>query len=150
MVNSKLDNVEAQRLLVNIAEVLKLYTLPELNDILVHHINKKSGNVYAEKYILDLVCDTYKISYRALVYSKFNPRVTKARQVAYCLLHYTLGLSVRYIAKTIFHFEHHTNVGSAIGMYKKLNLKLAPDREFKESIDMLREKVITKIQESEK
>jgi hypothetical protein len=35
-------------------------------------------------------------------------------------------------------------------MYKKLNPKLAPDREFKESIDMLREKVITKIQESEK
>lgn len=150
MSNPKLDNVEAQRLLVNIAEVLKLYTLPEVNDILVHHINKKSGNVYAEKYILDLVCDTYKVSYRALVYSKSNPSVTRARQVAYCLLHYTLGLSVRHIAKRVFHFDHHNSVGSAINMYKKLNPKLAPDKEFKESIDMLREKVMTKIQESEK
>ena len=103
-----------------------------------------------EKYILDLVCDTYKVSYRALVYSKSNPSVTRARQVAYCLLHYTLGLSVRHIAKRVFHFDHHNSVGSAINMYKKLNPKLAPDKEFKESIDMLREKVMTKIQESEK
>lgn len=150
MINPKRDNCEAQRLLVNIAEILKLYTLPELNDILVHQLNKKNGNIYAEKFILDLVCSTYKVSFRALVYSKSNHSITKARQVAYCLLHYTLGLSVRYIAIRIFHFEHHNRVGSAIKMYKKLNLKVAPDKEFKDSIDMLREKVMAKIQELEK
>jgi chromosomal replication initiation ATPase DnaA len=145
MGSKKLEGADIQKLLKNIVEVLKHYTLPEFNDILVSVVNEKGDSHYAEKYILDLVCETYKISHRALIYSKSNPNVTKARQVTFCLLHFTLGLSTRYIAKQIFHFNHHNTVGSAIKMYKKLNPSLAPDRELKESIELLRDKVITKI-----
>lgn len=145
----KLQDSEIQQLLKNIVEVLKHYTVPEFNNFLVTAINKKEDTHYAEKYILELVCETYKISFNALVYSKSNPNVTKPRQVAFCLLHYTLGLSTRYIAKTIFHFKYHNTVGSAIKMYKNLDTNIKPDRELIESIEMLRERVMKKLQDKE-
>ena len=149
MEGRKLEESEIQHLLKNLMEVLQLYTVPEFNNFLITAINKKGDTHSAEKYILELVCETYKISYRALVFSKSNQNVTIPRQVAFCLLHYTLGLSTRYIAKTIFHFEHHSTVGSAIKMYKNLNPNLKPDKELMQSIDALREKVVAKMQKTE-
>ena len=142
---NKLDEVEVQHLLKNIVSVLKHYSVSEFNDILITAISKKSENANAEKYILELVCDKYKISYRALIYSKSKQHITEARQVAFCLLHYTLGLSTRYIANRIFHFKHHSTVGDAIRMYKRLDIKLKPDKDLKESIESLREKITEKL-----
>ena len=148
--SNKLPQSEIQKLLKNIVDVLKTYTIPELNDYLVTVINKKEDTHHAQIYILDLVCETYNISHRALIYSKSNQSVTKARQVAFCLLHFTLGLSTRHIASNVFHFKYHNAVSSAIKMYKNLDMEIKPDRQFKESIEVLREKVTNKLNNIEK
>lgn len=148
--NKRLNESEVQRLLKNIVDVLKHYTLPELNDYLSVALNKKEDTHFAEKYILDLVCEAYNISYRALIYSKSNQSITRARQVAFCLLHFTLGLSTRYIAKRVFHFKYHNTVGSAIKMYKNLDPDIKPDREFQQSVEALKEKVVKKLKNTEK
>lgn len=143
--SSRLPQSEIQKLLKNIVDVLKTCTVPELNDYLVTVINTKEDTHEAQNYILDLVCETYNISHRALIYSKSNQSVTKARQVAFCLLHFTLGLSTRHIANKVFHFKYHNTVASAIKIYKNLDMNIKPDREFKVSIEMLREKVTNKL-----
>ena len=148
--SNKLPQSEIQKLLKNIVDVLKTYTIPELNDYLVTVINKKEDTHHAQIYILDLVCETYNISHRALIYSKSNQSVTKARQVAFCLLHFTLGLSTRHIASKVFHFKYHNAVSSAIKMYKNLDMEIKPDRQFKESIEVLREKVTNTLNNIEK
>ena len=148
--SKRLNEVEVQSLLKNIVDVLKHYTLPELNEYLLGALSKKGDNHDAEKYILNLVCETYNISYRALIYSRSNQSVTKARQVAFCLLHFTLGLSTRYIAKRVFKLKYHNTVGSAIKMYKTLNPNMKQDREFQQSVETLKEKVISKLKKSDK
>jgi chromosomal replication initiation ATPase DnaA len=147
--NGKLDQSEIQSLLKNIGEVLQHYSVKEFNAYLVTAINKKSDNHYAEEYILSLVCETYKITRRNLIFSKSNYAATTPRQVAYCLLHYTLGLSPRYIAKRIFHLTYHSTVSDAVSNYKKLDPNIKPDKEMIDSISMLKEKVLEKIKTKE-
>jgi chromosomal replication initiation ATPase DnaA len=147
---NRLNEAEVQSLLKNIVDILKHYTLPELNDYLLSAVNKKEDTHDAEKYIINLVCETYNVSYRSLIYSRSNQSITKARQVAFCLLHFTLGLSTRYIAKRVFKLKYHNTVGSAIKMYKNLNPNMKLDREFKQTVETLKEKVISKLKNIEK
>jgi chromosomal replication initiation ATPase DnaA len=142
----KLQETQIQMLLKSIVRFLKSNPVPELTEMILTSINKRDDIHSSEKYILDLVCETYKVSNRALIYGKSNRTLTKPRQVAFCLLYFTLGLSIRYIAKDIFKLRHHSAVGDAIKRYKNLDTNIKPDREFKKSIEILRDKIVEKMQ----
>jgi chromosomal replication initiation ATPase DnaA len=142
--NKKLNDTQILLLLKNISEVLKTHTLDELNDFLTTAINEKSDTNLYENYIIELVCETYEISKTTLIHSKSNTKATMPREVAFCLLHLTINLSIRKIAK-IFHFKSHNTVGKAIVKYKNLNPSIKCDREMISAIELLKEKVINKI-----
>ncbi len=147
--NGKLNANEVQCLLKNIAQVLEHYSLKELNEYLITAVSVKGDNHYAEEYIISLVCETYKISRRAFLFSKSNYSITMPRQIAFCLLNSILGLSSRYISKRVFHLSNHNVVHSAITKYKKLDPSIKPDKDFLDSVTTLREKVLEKLNTKE-
>jgi hypothetical protein len=141
---------EVQKLLKNISKALEHYSVPEFNNYLTTAIYKKDDTSFAQDYILSIVCQTYNITLSNLLNSKSNQSITKARRVAFCILHYTLGLSTRYIANNIFKFKYHSAVGDAIKRYKEVNLKVKTDKEFKDDIDEITKKVLIKINSENK
>lgn len=143
--NLKLKDNEIQSLLNNIIAVLKLYSTNEFNELMLTAINKKQNTFYSEKYILECVCDACNITYNTLINSKGIHSVAIPRKIAYCLLHYTLGLSVRYIAIDIFHYKTHSKVAADIKSYERLDSNIKTDREFKEAIEKLKTKILAKL-----
>ena len=63
--------------------------------------------------------------------------------LSYCLLHDTLGLSIRYIAKNIFS-RWHNSVAAALKHYKELQpAKFKIDREFEDNLKECQTKLLT-------
>jgi chromosomal replication initiation ATPase DnaA len=148
--DNKLNDEQIKELLTNISDMLKFYTVTELNLFLAAGINKKQHNYSAQEYILNLVCDTYSVTRHSLLHAKNNQQITGVREVAFCLLHYMLGISQRKIAMNIFTLKNHSPVFLAVKKYKSLDMKIKQDREFKASIDILQEKVQQEINQVKK
>lgn len=116
------SNTELQTLLKNIQLGLQNYTVKELNDALVKVLSEKSDKQPEINRILLIVATRYKITKSILLNSKARGEFQNARMIAYCLLHFVLGLSVRKIG-SIFSRGHNC-VTTAINRYKTLE----PDR----------------------
>lgn len=133
----------------NIQQGLKRFTLGELNESL-HSIlqNKEDKQKDKQKQIalvLDSVCKEYGIKRDYLIKGKSKGDLQQARNIAYCILHLDLGLSIRYIAKNVFFLEWHNSVGVAIKYHKELNTDIAPDRKFKEKLELIKSGIVSKI-----
>ncbi len=123
---------ELQNLLKNIQLGLQKYSVSELNDAIVLVLANKPDQQQEINYILQIVADKYKITQKTLVTSRARGDFQLARMLSYCLLHYTLGLSVRHIGDKIFHRGHNC-VSSALKHYKALEPeRFKVDREFEE------------------
>lgn len=117
------NNSELQSLLKNIQKGLEKFTVKELNDALTKVLAQKQDQGDEIQLILQIVADKYKITKKTLVTSTARGDFQTARMIAYCLLHYILGLSHRHIGKKIFNRGHNC-VSSALKRYKSLE----PDR----------------------
>ena len=149
------EKEEVLRLIKSLQKGLKQYTLKEFNEAINSVISPTDSEKSKEKHIsliLDLICEEYGLTKRELIHGKAKginkSEVQKARNVAYCLLHFNLKLPIRYIANKVFLLKWHNSVGVAIQYYNKLNCDIQPDKEFKEKFEKIQESVISKLKKT--
>ncbi len=142
------QNQELQSFFENTQQALKKVPLKELNSALVNLIKEKGetiGEIEKERVekVLDLVAEEYSISKRTLQKSTARGNVQVARKMAYCLLHFDVGLNTRYIAKKIFD-KWQNSVSVAIQFYKRLDVKIPADKKFLNTYERLQLKITAK------
>ena len=135
------DKKEIKNLLKNIQEGLSKYSVSELNKALIVALNKKQDNSEHIDFVFKIVTQDFGISIQTL--KSKNPRglINDAKQITYCLLHFTLGLSIRHIAQRIF-FNWHTSVAVAIKRFKTANVNVKNDKQFLDRHSALQTKLI--------
>ena len=141
ILNVMTENKDIEILLKNIQEGLKAYTLKELNNALVEALNKTHDKKDEIEFVLNSVMQHYNISSRVLKQSNARGIKQEYKQMAYCLLYFNLGLSIRYISSRIF-FNWATGVLTGIKKYKNLNPELKQDKNFLETYKSLQKKLI--------
>ena len=144
------EQKEIETLLRNIQEGLKKFTLKELNEAIVDFFNRKDDKSKEIHIILDLVCADFDTSLRILKKKNVRGDISEAKQLSYCLLHYNLGLSTRYIAEKVFTGHWHSVVYKAILRLKNAQPNIKSDREFLERYQKLNERFIDKLTEANK
>jgi chromosomal replication initiation ATPase DnaA len=135
------DKTEIENLLKNIQEGLKNYSVKELNEAIIDFINKKDDKTEEIDYVFQIVCDEYKTSPRILKKNNVRGVLHEAKQIIYCILHFNLGLSTRFIADRVFN-NWHNSVHSGIKKYKLCDPAIKQDRIFLEKYSLLSAKFI--------
>ena len=117
------------KLLKNIALGLQKYKIDDLNEAICKIIAKKENQQAEIDYVMKMVSRMYQITPSTLVKSRSRGDIQQARKLAYCLLHYTLGLSIRQVA-TLFN-RWHNSIASALRQYQSHQpTKFKMDQEF--------------------
>lgn len=132
------EKKDIEQLLKNIQEGLKKYTVKELNDAIISFLNKKDDKSKEIDYVLSLVCEEFNTNLRTLT-GNVRGILQEGKQIAYCVLHFNLGLSTRYIADKIFN-NWHTSVHIGIKRFKNCNMQIKQDREFMERYELITKK----------
>lgn len=135
------DNKEIEALLKHIQEGLKKYTVQELNTAIVSFLNSKHDKTQEIDFVLKIVCEEFQISKKTLKSKNARGILQEAKQIAYCLLHFNIGLSIRYISNRIF-FNGHTSVFVGVQKYKNADHEHKADRGFIETYNKLQTKLI--------
>jgi len=136
------EGKDLEELLKSISEGLKKYTVKELNDAIVSFFNKKDDKTKEIYYLLEIVSKEYETNISTLKKKNLRGDLSDAKQIAYCLLHFNLGLPTRYISEKIFKSKSHTVVHKAIIRFKNANVNLKPDKIFIEKYDKLSKEFI--------
>lgn len=129
--------------LKNTEKALRNNTVKELNAAVVHFLRNKDEKIEEAHLILQVVADEFSISKRVLQKSSARGKVETARKIAYCLLHFDLGLNTRYIAEKLFD-RWVNSVSNGIKYYKSLDMKIKQDKEFMSTYERLQLKISTK------
>ena len=140
------NNTQIETLLKNIQQGLKKYSVNELNVALIKALSEnhnKSGEI---EYLIKLVCEEFDISEYALKHMEMRGKMQDCKHIAFCLLHFHVGLSIRYISRNVF-FNGHTSVANGIKRFKKCNLEIKQDKEFLEKYHLLKFKLSLFIKE---
>jgi chromosomal replication initiation ATPase DnaA len=140
--NSMSKERDIEDLLKNIQEGLKKYTIKELNAAIVEFFNRKDDKTQEIYFVLEIVSIEYNTNIRTLKKKNVRGEISDAKQLAYCLLHFNLGLSTRYISEKVFQSNWHSPVHKAILRLKDANPSLKPDRDFIERYNILSQKLI--------
>jgi chromosomal replication initiation ATPase DnaA len=123
------QKTELESLLQNIQEGLKKYTIQELNEAIITFLNKKSDKSVETNYVLTIVAKEYSVSKDSLKSKQARGMKQEAKQIAYCLLHFNLGFSLRYISNRVF-FNNHNSVAIGVRRLKKANPNIKVDKDF--------------------
>jgi len=132
---------ELGNLLQNIQEGLKMFTIEELNEAIISFLNKKSDKSVEINYVLNIVSEEYKISKQSLQSKTARGIQQEAKQIAYCLLHFNLGFSFRYISSRIF-FNNHNSVAIGVRRLKNADKKVKIDAIFIDKYKKLESKLL--------
>lgn len=147
--NNMSEKQQVQQLIKSLQKGLKQYSLEEFNLALSGVLKNKAVNEKDKEkqiiIVLDSICKEYNITKDALVYEKTKRNVVQARNIAYCILHLDIKLSIRYIATRVFFLKWHNSVGVAIKNYNTLNPEIPPDKEFIDKFKKIQTEVIKKI-----
>ncbi len=135
------DTKDIETLLKNIQEGLKNFTVKELNEAIIDFLNKKDDKSDEIDYVFDLVCQEYGTSKRILKQNNVRGVLHEAKQIIYCILHFNLGLSTRYIADRVFS-NWHNSVHQGIKKFKSCDPNIKQDRIFMEKYQLLSNKFI--------
>ena len=135
------EKKDIELLLQNIQEGLKKYTVKELNDAIITFLSKKGDKFEEINYVLQLVIDEFNITMHTLKKSNARGPITEAKQIAYCILHFNIGLSTRYIAKRIFN-NWHTSVHTGILKLKRSDINHKQDKQFIDRYELLSNRFI--------
>ncbi len=144
-----MDNQDIGVLLKNIQQGLKKYSVNELNDAIVKALSNSHDKSEEIKYVITIVCNEFKVSEFALKNMKKRGALQEAKQIAYCLLYFNVGLSIRDISDNIF-FNWHTSVANGIRRFKKSDIQHKQDKEFLDKYTLLRNKLLLFINDSNK
>lgn len=143
------EKEQVQQLIKSLQIGLKQYTLEEFNEAINGALKPKTQNQKEKEkqilIVLDLICKEYSITKESLIYEKTKREIVQARNIAYCILHLNVKLSIRYIATKVFFLKWHNSVGVAIKNYNSLNPNIAPDKEFIDKFKIIQNSVIKKI-----
>jgi chromosomal replication initiation ATPase DnaA len=138
------DKKEVEQLLKNIQEGLKKYTVKELNEAIVSFLNNKDDKSPEIDYVLMLVSQDFGVPVKTLKRKNVRGTIQEAKQIAYCLMHFNLGLSIRYISKRVF-FNWPTSVQTGIKKYKQADPNHPQDKQFIDKYNELQAQLIEKI-----
>lgn len=127
-------------LLKNIQEGIRLYGVKELNEAITKTLYSKTDKADEIEFVLNMVSNDFNISRHNLIKSKKHGSPQKGRQLAYCLLYFDIGLSLREIANIFGKFVR--SVAIAIENYRKINPDIKPDAEFLEKYKMYQQKLL--------
>ena len=137
------------KLLKNIAVGLQKYKIEELNEAICKIIVKKENQKEEIDYVIKIVSDQFSITTRTLKTSRSRGEIQQARKLAYCLLHYSLGLSIRQIA-VIFN-RWHNSVAAALRQYKEHNpTKFRIDKDFENKFKLCQKNLLEHISNAQK
>jgi chromosomal replication initiation ATPase DnaA len=143
------EKQEVHDFVKNLQQGLKKFSLKELNDelqaIIEKRYDKQKDKEKQISLVIDLVCKEYNIPRNTLIHSRTTSELKQPRTIAYCLLHFTLHLPIRYIAKNVFFLKFHNSVGVAIKYYNTINTKIAPDKEFIDTYTKIQTNAIKKL-----
>lgn len=134
------EHKDVEVLLKNIQEGIRLYGVKELNQAITSALYKKTDKADEIEYIKTVLCDSYNISRHTLMTSKKHGDVQTARQIAYCLLYFDLGLSLREIAEIFGKFVR--SVSRITDNFRTLNTAISTDRKFLEEYKNFQQKVL--------
>lgn len=123
------ENRHIEILFKNLQDGLKNHSIKELNDVIVIALNSKDDKKSDIDYVLNLVSKEYEISITTLLKNYGRGKIKDAKQMSYCLLHFNLGLSIRYISKKVFS-NWPTSIVIGIKRLKMANPKIKDDAEF--------------------
>ena len=142
------EKKELETFFKNVQQSLKKHSLFEINESLQSMVCSENENQKERQkdiaFVFDAICKDFDIEKDTLIYGKSKKELQQARNIAYCILHFDLGLPIRYIAKRIFFLNWHNSVGVAIKYYKGLNLNISPDRKFKEKLEIIQKAIVLK------
>lgn len=131
------EKKEVEDLIKNLHQGLKKVGLKELNNGILKIIkekNSKSDEVY---YVLSIVCKEFDITLSSLKAKYPKGIIQDAKQVAYCLLHFDLHLTMRYIAEKVFQ-NWPTSVYTGIKRFKEGDPNHKADKDFLEKYQKLK------------
>ena len=130
------EKTQVEELLKNIHQGLKKVGLKELNSGILKMLNSKSDKSEEINYVLQIVCKEYSLSIHSLKSKYPKGIVQDAKQVAYCLLHFNLNLTIRYIAEKVFE-NWPTSVYTGVKRYKEGDINHKADKDFMEKYNKL-------------
>jgi len=136
------DTKDIETLLKNIQEGLRNYSVKELNDAIISFLNKKDDKSAEIDYVFQIVSKEYNTSPRHLKKQNIRGVLNEAKQIIYCILHFNLGLSIRYISEKVFNHKFHRSVQIGIQKYKMCNPHIKQDRIFADKYELLSSKFI--------
>lgn len=135
---------QLEKLLDNIREGLKRYSVKELNEAIIKALNKKQDKSPEIDFVIESVAEFYKIPVTTLKKRSVRGIGQTAKQMAYCLLHVNLGIPQRHIAGKIFDVWPNS-VAIGIRRFKRPDKRLNRDKEFIDAHTYLSEKLVTYI-----
>ena len=138
------EKTEVEELIKNIHQGLKKVGLKELNSSLLRLLSSKNDKTVEIDFVLQLVCKEYSLSIHTIKTKYPKGIVQDAKQVAYCLLHFNLNLTIRYIAEKVF-MNWPTSVYTGVKRYKQGDINHKADKDFMEKYNKLQEQVIQHI-----
>lgn len=107
------------KLLHNVQEALKVYSVRELNDAILTALNEKFDLKKEVDFVLRSVASNYKIQKNLIMRSKKRGEIQEARMICYAILHYDLEISTRFIAGRIFK-KYPNSIQDALKKFKAL------------------------------
>lgn len=132
--DNSIAKYELEEFFKNIHYVLKKHSIQELNESINNFIANNYRNTKCNpskvNAVLNAVCNEFDITRDKLVIGRGKGVVQEARKYAFILLYQELNLTIRYIAKYVFHLKWHTSVAMAIKYYKNINENIKPDKNF--------------------
>lgn len=134
------DNKDISRLLSSIQSGLQKYTIKQLNNALISILNNDytQSEVFKIDYALQIVCEEYNITIKVLMNKTLRGEIYQAKILAFCLLYFNLGLTIRQIANNVFNC-YPTSVARAIKKIKYANMNMRQEEEL-----VLRYKLLSK------
>jgi len=132
------DNLDT--LFTTIGKALKTSSPIEISGAINNFQKNKLPNREEVDKVIQLVADEYSVSVRSIMSSSSSSKTREAKFMVYSLLHIYLGISIRVIARTIFH-NWHNSVNRAISYYNKCDPKIKQERDFLEMYKKLETKL---------
>ncbi len=140
------ENKDIEDLLKNIQAGLKKHSIKELNEAIITVLNKKEDKTIEIDYVLRIVANQFSISVKRLKEKNTRGVFNEAKHVAFCLLHYNLGLSLRHISDKIFS-TWPSSVHAGVMRLKDRTTAIKSELKFFEVYDNLQTKLINFITE---
>ena len=135
------NNKQLEELFKHIQIGLNKCTIKELNEAIISFLSTKYDKSPEIDYVFKIVSEEYNITTERLRQKNVRGVHNEAKELIYCILHFNMGLSTRYIAKFIF-FNHHMSVYSAIKKFNNLDENFKQDKLFLEKYKTLSSKFI--------